>query len=102
MKKLLAVLMSVVMMFALVAMPVSAAEETAKEEITFDDVITTVETTINLIQDTLIQVHYIVGTILGILEKECPLCATIHEVDLESGELPDITPEAPEDAEAAA
>lgn len=96
MKKLLAVLMSIVMMFTFVAMPVSAAEETAKEEITINDVITTVELTVDMIQDTLVQVHFIVGTILGILEKECPLCGAIHEVDLENDEVIEQEPSDPE------
>lgn len=106
MKKLLAVLMSVVMMFTLVAMPVSAADEAA-DEITLEEVVETVELTVDLIKDTLIQVHFIVGTILGILEKECPLCGEIHEVDLEAGdaengEAEEEAPATPEDAELAA
>ena len=93
MKKLLAVLMSIVMMFTFVAMPVSAAEEAAKEEITINDGITTVELTVNMIQDTLVQVHFIVGTILGILEKECPLCGAIHEYEMGEGEEVPALPE---------
>jgi hypothetical protein len=86
--------MSIVMMFTFVAMPVSAAEEAAKEEITINDVITTVELTVNMIQDTLVQVHFIVGTILGILEKECPLCGEAHEVDFSVEAAPEEAPEA--------
>ena len=80
MKKFLAVLMSIVMMFALVAVPVSAADE-ATEEITVEEVFSTLELTAELIKDTLVKVHYIVGTVLAVLEKECPLCGVIHEPD---------------------
>lgn len=85
MKKFLAVLMSIVMMFTLVAMPASAADE-ATDEITLEEFISTVELTVELIKDTLIKVHYIVGTILGMLEKECPLCGEAHEVDFVIGD----------------
>ena len=77
--------MSIVMMFTIVALPASAADEAA-DEITMEEVVETVELTVDLIKDTLIQVHFIVGTILGILEKECPLCGEIHVVDLEAGD----------------
>lgn len=107
MKKLLAVLMSIVMMFTLAAMPASAADEAAGDEITFDEFVSTVELTVELIKDTLVQVHFIVGSILGILEKECPFCTEIHEFELENGEAEDgvidqEAPALPEDTEAAA
>ena len=92
MKKLLAVLMSIVMMFTLVALPVSAAGETADETantVTVEEFFTTLETTIMLIQDTIVQVHFIVGTILGVLQKDCPLCGTVHEYELNSDETDD-------------
>ncbi len=106
MKKLLAVLMSVVMMFTLVAMPVSAADET-KDTVTFEEFVSTVELTVELIKDTLVKVHYIVGSILGLLEKECPLCGETHIVDFENGdaengEVEEEIPALPEDAELAA
>lgn len=85
MKKLLAVLMSIVMMFTLAAVPVSAAQEEAEDEITIQDVVDTIILTVELIQDTLIQVHNIVGSILGLLEKECPFCAEIHVYEAEDG-----------------
>ena len=88
MKKFLAVFMSIVMMFALVAMPVSAADEAA-DEITLEEVVSTVELTIELLKDTLAKVHFIVGTILGILEKDCPLCGEAHEVDFVIGDVLD-------------
>lgn len=102
MKKFLAVIMSLVMMFSLAALPVSAAEaeeETKTEEtVTLDDVFETLELTVELIEDTINKIHYIVGTILGMLDKECPLCAEVHEIVIEEEEAPET--ELPEDIEA--
>ena len=66
MKKLLAVIMSVVMAFSIAVVPASAAE---KEEITIDEFFETVEASLDLIEDTINQIHNIVGTILGALGK---------------------------------
>ena len=71
MKKLLAVIMSVVMAFSIAVVPASAAE---KEEITIDEFFETVEASLDLIEDTINQIHNIVGSILGALGKECPMC----------------------------
>ena len=86
MKKLLAVIMTVVMAFSIAAIPASAAD------VTVDEFFTAVETSIDLIEDTIAQIHNIVGTILGVLGKECPMCAEIHEVNLNG----DTEVEAPE------
>ncbi len=102
MKKFLAVIMSLVMMFSLAALPVAAAEaeeETKTEEtVTLNDVFETIELTVELIEDTINKVHYIVGTILGMLDKECPLCGEVHEIVIEEEEAPET--ELPEDIEA--
>lgn len=111
MKKLLAVIMSVVMMFTLAALPVAAADAQEEDTITMEEVVDTVELTIALIKDTIEQVHFIVGSILGVLEKECPLCGEIHVWEstddeiVEDDEIVDDGEEAPatpEDAELAA
>lgn len=83
MKKLLAVIMSVVMAFSIAVVPASAAE---KEEITIDEFFETVEASLDLIEDTINQIHNIVGTILGALGKECPMCSEVHEVEFIYGE----------------
>ena len=84
MKKILAVLMSLVMMFSLAA-PAMAAEEEVKDEVTVAEVLESIERTVELIKNTLIQVHNIVGSIMALLEKECPMCSEIHEVVHEEG-----------------
>lgn len=100
MKKLLAVIMTIVMAFSVAVVPVSAAD------VTVDEFFEAVDTSVALIEDTIAQIHYIVGTILGFLDKECPLCGEVHEaeLDLDFGaddevvedeeELPEETPEA--------
>ncbi len=79
MKKLLAVIMSIVMAFSIAVVPASAAD------VTVDEFFEAVETSVALIEDTISQIHNIVGTILGILGKECPMCAEIHELQSEEG-----------------
>lgn len=117
MKKFLAVIMSLVMMFSLAVLPVAAAEadlptdietstdadseldaETEDETVTLDEVFETIELTITLIEDTVRQIHNIVGSILGVLSKECPMCGEIHQISAEE-ELPGDTEELPEDSE---
>lgn len=85
MKKFLAVIMTIVMAFSLVVVPASAVD------VTVDDVFTAIETSMALIEDTFNQIHNIVGTILGVLGKECPLCAVVHEVSLEDAEEESVT-----------
>lgn len=97
MKKLLAVIMSVVMAFSIAVVPASAAE---KEEITIDEFFETVEASLDLIEDTINQIHNIVGTILGALGKECPMCAEVHEVEFiygDESETGDVEIELPEE-----
>lgn len=99
MKKFLAVIMSLVMMFSLAALPVAAAEETPEPDevtISLGDVFDTLELTVELIEDTVNKIHYIVGTILGMLDKECPLCAQVHEIVVEE-EDESVEDEIPED-----
>ena len=84
MKKILALIMAVIMSFSVALVPAYAAEAEAEtEQVTVDDVFNAIETTVKLIMDTIEQVHNIVGQILGVLEKECPMCGVIHELATE-------------------
>ena len=84
MKKILALIMAVIMSFSVALVPVCAADAEAEtEQVTVDDVFNAIETTVKLIIDTIEQVHNIVGQILGVLEKECPMCGVIHELATE-------------------
>lgn len=84
MKKFLAVVMTLVMAFSITVMPASAADVTVEE---FFD---TVEYSIALIEDTIDQIHNIIGTILGVLGKECPMCTAIHEVNFDDSAEEDV------------
>ena len=85
MKKILAVVMAIVMSFSLALVPVSAAQEDVQDGVS-ETVVTAfdaIEKTVDLIMDTIVQVHNIVGQIMGVLEKECPMCGVIHELATE-------------------
>ena len=84
MKKFLAVVMTLVMAFSIAVMPASAADVTVEE---FFD---TVEYSIALIEDTIDQIHNIIGTILGVLGKECPMCTEIHDVNFDDSAEEDV------------
>lgn len=97
MKKLLAVIMTIVMAFSVAVVPASAVD------VTVDEFFEAVDTSIALIEDTIAKIHYIVGTILGVLEKECPFCAEIHVVDFDADdEVVEDTEELPEETTEAA
>lgn len=73
MKKLLALLLSVVMMFSLVALPASASTETKT-----DDAISEIESTVNeafdVVEAVFNLVHNIVHTLSEIFDFDCPFC----------------------------
>ena len=88
MKKFLAVIMALIMSFSVALVPVCAAEaEVEKEQVTVEEVFSTIENAVLLIKDTIEQVHNIVGQILGVLDKECPMCGAIHELATEGDDV---------------
>lgn len=87
MKKILAVVMAIVMSFSLALVPVSAAQEDVQDGIS-ETVVTAfdaIEKTVDLIMDTIVQVHNIVGQIMAVVGKECVLCGAMHEILPEAG-----------------
>ena len=80
MKKILAVIMTIVMAFSIAAVPTSAAD------VTVDDVFNALETSVDLIEDTFAQIHNIVGKIMAVLGKECVMCGEIHELNIENSD----------------
>ncbi len=73
MKKLLALLLSVVMMFSLVALPASASTETKT-----DDAISEIESSVNeafdVVEAVFNLVHNIVHTLSEMFDFDCPFC----------------------------
>lgn len=74
MKKFLALMIAVVMAFSMVAVPVSAADAT----VDIEKVETTVTDTFDYLGNFMKAVHKLVGDILAVFDKECPLCGKIH------------------------
>lgn len=95
MKKLLALLLSVVMMFSLVALPASASTETKT-----DDAIGEIESTVNeafdVVEAVFNLVHNIVHTLSEIFDFDCPFCD--GKADTEEPSEPE-TPEEPSEPE---
>ena len=73
MKKLLALLLSVIMMFSLVALPASAGSEAAKD-ITIENVEQEIEEVETLLETIFNFVHNIVHTLSKMFDFDCPFC----------------------------
>lgn len=109
-KKLLAIMLSLIMVFTMIAVPVSAvgtiAEDTAVEEVvgeeTTDEEAADEETTgqfsgiFDAIRNLIEAIHNLVGNTMGALGKECPFCDKVHDKDEGETEEPD-TPEVPDE-----
>lgn len=92
MKKLLAVLLSLVMMFSVVALPVSATTETA-DEISVEDIEEKFEEAVDWLARIYEFVHNIVHPLSEMFDFDCPFCDEKSEE-----ETPD-EPETPEEPE---
>lgn len=100
MKKFLAVIMALIMSFSVALIPAAAADEAETAADTVEEFFGAVETSVYLIEDTIAQIHNIVGQILAVLDKECPMCGIVHEVASEGGADEEIVdPEAPAEPE---
>lgn len=80
MKKLLAVLLSLVMMFSVVALPASAATETAGE-ISVENIENTIEEAFDVFEAIFNLVHKIVHTLSEIFDFDCPFCDGSADVE---------------------
>lgn len=78
MKKLLAIILSIIMMFSVIAVPVSAQSEIGKET-KVEDVIDDASSFFDSLMGLFDAIHNLVGGIMGMLGKECPLCDKMHE-----------------------
>lgn len=94
MKKLLAIILAVVLMVSAAMLPASAVSVDDLPEAS--QVIDAMDTTYIFVKQIMKMVHFVVGDILSILNKECPFCHTVH-VDKQEPADP-VLPETPDDA----
>lgn len=81
-KKLLAILLSVLMVFTMVSSSVVAvAETTATEKTDIEEVETNIGSAFDSVKGIIEGVHNLVGGILAMLGKECVFCDEIHGSD---------------------
>lgn len=99
-KKLLAIMLSLIMVFTMIAVPVSAAgtiaedtaveevvgEETTDEEAAEEESVGQFHEIFEAIRNLIEAIHNLVGGIMGNLGKECPFCDEVHEKDVEEPE----------------
>lgn len=103
-KKLLAIMLSLIMVFTMIAVPVSAAgtiaedtaveevvgEETTDEEAAEEDFVGQFHEIFEAIKNLIEAIHNLVGGIMGNLGKECPFCGEVHEKNAEEDEEMDL------------
>lgn len=103
-KKLLAIMLSLIMVFTMIAVPVSAAgtiaetpvveeivgEETKDEEAAEEESVGEFHEIFEAIRNLIEAIHNLVGGITGNLGKECPFCGEVHDSEKDSDtETPD-------------
>ena len=84
MKKILALLVAVVMVFSIAAIPVSAVlAETAQgvaDTFNSGDYLATLQGVFALVREFIEEIHNLVGNIMGVVGEECAFCNQIHAV----------------------
>lgn len=78
MKKIIAVLLTIIMTFSIISMPVSAALDTDQVKTDVENVVEDVTNIFDSVIDIIDAVHQLVGGILSIFDKECPFCGVVH------------------------
>ncbi|MBO5936601.1 MAG: hypothetical protein J6Q79_03185 [Clostridia bacterium] len=82
MKKILALLVAVVMVFSIAAIPASAVLSESAQAITDSfnegDLFAAIENTFTFIREFIDELHALVGNIMAILDKECAFCNELH------------------------
>lgn len=100
-KKLLAIMLSLIMVFSMIVMPVSATEiitetpvveeivgeETTDEEAAEEESVGEFHEIFEAIRNLIEAIHNLVGGIMGNLGKECPFCGEVHEKDAEEPDV---------------
>lgn len=78
MKKVIAILLTIIMTFSIISMPVSAALDTEQVKTDVENVVEDVTNIFDAVIDIIDAVHQLVGGILAIFDKECPFCGEVH------------------------
>lgn len=78
MKKVIAILLTIIMTFSIISMPVSAALDTDQVKTDVENVVEDVTNIFDAVIDIIDAVHQLVGGILSIFDKECPFCGVVH------------------------
>lgn len=78
MKKIIALLLTLIMTFSIISMPVSAAVDTDQVKTDVENVVENVGNIFDSVIDIINAVHELVGGILAIFDKECPFCGEVH------------------------
>ena len=82
MKKILALLIAVVMVFSMAAIPASAALsdsiDAVSESFNAGDYESTITGVIELAKEFVAAIHDLVGSIMAVLGEECAFCEEIH------------------------
>ena len=100
MKKIIAVVLSLVMAFSLAVMPVGAVSqeeavdkaEEIVEDVKSGDLYGAVENVYDLLVEIIDAIHSLVGSIMGMAQQECPFCEELHTLSADE----EAAPEAPE------
>lgn len=84
MKKILALLVAVVMIFSIAAIPASAALKDSAQVVVDNfntgDYFAAIENAFTFIREFIDELHTLVGTIMAILGEECAFCEELHVV----------------------
>ena len=82
MKKILALLVAVVMVFSIAVIPASAVLSESAQAITDSfnagDYFTAIENTFSFIREFIDELHTLVGNIMATLGEECAFCNELH------------------------
>ncbi len=85
MKKVLALIIAVVMMFSVAVVPVSAltvgeAGSEVVDSFNEKDYITTIDNIIIFIETSIDAIHNLVGKIMAVVGEECAFCEQVHSL----------------------
>ena len=85
MKKILALIVAVVMMFSIAVVPASAtvaeSGQAVVDSYNAGDYEAAIANVFTFVNDFIASIHNLVGNIMAVLEKECVFCDTLHVLE---------------------